>query len=414
MTEAAAPPFTIRSLGWSVYVPTFLFAVGQGAVIPFTPLLAKDLGASVAVASLIVAVRGVGMMIFDVPAGILVGSVGERNSMAIGSVMLAISGVGATLAQTPLQFGALMFLMGFAWSIWQLARLAYVSEQAPPEMRGRALSLVGGTNRIGNFVGPFVAALMSVQFGLGSVFILQAVVALIAAGMMFLMIRGGTDRYEAAGHGSVSHRFVGVLRENREVFVTAGFVAICLSVIRSSRQAIIPLWGDHIGLNAATVASIFGLSSGMDMLLFYPTGYVMDRFGRRWVMMPCLVVLAFGLMLIPLAHDLVIFAMVAIVTGFGNGLGAGINMTLGADFSPTDRRAEFLGVWRLISDIGQFGGPLVLSLFTGIATLGVASVATGGIGLLGAVIMFLYVPETLKRPQRVVPPPSAPPPLNST
>jgi MFS family permease len=409
MAEVAAPPFRIRSLGWSVYVPTFLFAVGQGAVIPFTPLLARNLGASVALASLVVALRGVGMMIFDVPAGILVGAVGERNAMAIGSVILAITGIGATLCRTPWQFAGLMFVMGFAWSIWQLARLAYVSEQAPPEMRGRALSLVGGTNRIGNFVGPFIAALMSVPFGIGSVFILQALVALVAAGMMFVMIQGGTDRYETAGHGNASQRFLGVVREHRNVFQTAGTVTICLSVIRSSRQAIIPLWGDHIGLNAAAVASIFGLSSGMDMLLFYPTGYVMDRFGRRWVGIPCLVVLAFGLMLVPLAHTLVAFALVAIVTGFGNGLGAGINMTLGADFSPPDRRAEFLGVWRLIGDIGQFGGPLVLSVLTGVATLGTASVATGGIGLLGAALMFLTVPETLQRRPRVAPPLEAPP-----
>jgi MFS family permease len=148
----------------------------------------------------------------------------------------------------------------------------------------------------------------------------------------------------------------------------------------------------------------------MDMLLFYPTGYVMDRFGRRWVAIPCLTVLAFGLMLIPLAQTLMLFAVVAIVTGFGNGLGAGINMTMGADFSPPDRRAEFLGVWRLIGDIGQFGGPIVLSALTALATLGTASVATGGIGLLGALIMFLFVPETLQKRVRAAPHIEAAPP----
>lgn len=411
MPEASAPPFRIRSLGWSVYMPTFLFAVGQGAVIPFTPLLARDLGASVALASFIVALRGLGMMLFDIPAGMLVGAVGERNAMVVGSVILAVSGLGAAFCQTPLQLAGLMFVMGFAWAIWQLARQSYVTEQAPPEMRGRALSLVGGTNRVGNFVGPFIGALLGVQFGIASAFTLHAVLALAAAAMMFLLIRGGTDRYESAGHGTVSQRFLGVLTEHRHIFATAGVVTICLSVLRSSREAIIPLWGDHIGLNASTVAAVFGLSSGMDMLLFYPTGFVMDRFGRKWAAIPCLVGLAAGLMLVPLALTLPVFAAVAVITGFGNGLGAGINMTLGADFSPPGRRAEFLGVWRLISDIGQSGGPLVLGTLTGIATLGVASVATGGIGLIGAAIMFLFVPETLQRRTRVAAPRlEAPPP----
>jgi hypothetical protein len=85
------------------------------------------------------------------------------------------------------------------------------------------------------------------------------------------------------------------------------------------------------------------------------------------------------------------------LTGLGNGMGAGIVMTLGADFSPVRSRAEFLGVWRLLSDMGQLGGPLVLSVVTGLATLGIASVATGVIGLAGALVMWRFVPETLQR-----------------
>ena len=32
-------------------------------------------------------------------------------------------------------------------------------------------------------------------------------------------------------------------------------------------------------------------------------------------------------------------------------------MTLGADYSPVAGRAHFLGLWRLMSDIGSTGGP---------------------------------------------------------
>ena len=44
-------------------------------------------------------------------------------------------------------------------------------------------------------------------------------------------------------------------------------------------------------------------------------------------------------------------------------------MTLGADFAPDVGRGEFLGVWRLISDIGQAGGPVVISVLTGLSSL---------------------------------------------
>ena len=86
-----------------------------------------------------------------------------------------------------------------------------------------------------------------------------------------------------------------------------------------------------------------------------------------------------------------------LITGIGNGFGAGINMTLGADFSPPVGRGEFLGVWRLISDTGQAGGPLVISVLTGLGSLGLAAVASSGIGFAGAALMFFLVPETLHR-----------------
>jgi hypothetical protein len=68
--DDAQPPFRLSSLTLSVYIPTILFSIGQGAVIPIIPLFARELGSSLAAASLIVALRGIGQLIFDMPAGI--------------------------------------------------------------------------------------------------------------------------------------------------------------------------------------------------------------------------------------------------------------------------------------------------------------------------------------------------------
>jgi MFS family permease len=105
-------------------------------------------------------------------------------------------------------------------------------------------------------------------------------------------------------------------------------------------------------------------------------------------------------MLVPAATTVVAFVAVAMLTGLGNGLGAGIMMTLGADLSPRRHRAEFLGLWRLLSDAGMVGGPLVLGVVTGAAGLGLASAATGAFGLVGAAVVWRFVPETLPRPDR--------------
>jgi MFS family permease len=146
---------------------------------------------------------------------------------------------------------------------------------------------------------------------------------------------------------------------------------------------------------------VTGLSFFADAAIFYPVGAVMDRFGRKWAAVPCLLMLAIGFLILPLTDEIIGFVVVALLTGVGNGFGAGINMTLGADFSPDVGRGEFLGVWRLIADAGGTAGPFVVSLLMGISGLAAASLATGGIGLVGAAIMALLVPETLRRPHVV-------------
>ena len=97
------------------------------------------------------------------------------------------------------------------------------------------------------------------------------------------------------------------------------------------------------------------------MLVFYPAGKVMDRKGRAWVAVPSMLIMGVALLCLPLAHGAATLLLAALLLGFGNGIGSGMIMTLGADYSPTVGRAHFLGVWRLMADIGSTGGPALLS-----------------------------------------------------
>jgi MFS family permease len=394
-TTPVQQTFRLRSLLFSVYVPTFLFSTGQGAVLPIIPLLALDLGASVAMAGVVVGMRGLGLMAFDVPGGVAVSRFGDKGVMVLGTAMVAVVAVGASASTSPALLAALMLIMGGGWAFWQLARLAYVSEVIPIEQRGRALSLVGGAHRLGLFLGPILGGFLGKYYGLGSAFYAQAVMGLAASFMMFIVVRQGSGTEDLTGHG-VGGRLVATVVEHRSVFLTAGSAVIALQVLRQGRQVFLPLWGDAIGLDVAQIGLVYGVSSFLDAALFYPIGSIMDRWGRKWVSVPSLLTLALGLLVLPATTEVYGYTVVAMLTGIGNGFGAGIVQVLGADFAPAERRGEFLGVWRLIGDAGNAGGPFVVSFIVGVASLGLASTCSGVVGLAGAVLMWLMVPETLR------------------
>jgi MFS family permease len=157
--------------------------------------------------------------------------------------------------------------------------------------------------------------------------------------------------------------------------------------------AVIPLWADHIGLDATTTSLIFGIANAVDMALFYPSGHVMDRLGRLWIAVPCMVVLGLGTLALPLTDSAATLTAVAMVMAFGNGIGSGIVMTLGADTSPPVDRRSFLAVFRLMSDVGQSLGPVVPAAIATVATLGTGISVMGGVALLGAAGLARWVPK---------------------
>jgi MFS family permease len=398
--EGATPAreaFRFRSLVPSVYLPTLLFSIGQGAVLPVIPIFAIELGASTALASVIVAMRGIGTMLMDVPGGVLESRFGEKSVMVAGTAMVALVAIGASFSAQPWQLAFLILLMGGGWAFWLLARLTYVSEAVPLAQRGRALSMVGGTNRIGTFVGPVAGGFLAREFGLESAFYFQAAMGLSAAALMVASVgRRPADGAEVGDVGAYQ-RLAATVVEHRRVFLTAGLSVVALQFLRQARQVFIPLWGHEQGLDVATIGLIFGASSAIDMTLFYPAGSIMDSRGRKWVGVPSLLVLSLSLALLPLTRSAGGLALVGLLAGVGNGLGAGLGMTLGADFAPPATRGEFLGVWRLVGDVGTASGPLLIGAIAGVATLSAASLAVGGIGLLGLAVMALLVPEPLKR-----------------
>jgi MFS family permease len=395
MIPAAPAAAALRPLLWSVYAPTLLFAVGQGAVTPIVALAARELGASVAFAGLAVALRGLGILCFDLPAGWLVSRFGERRAMAAGTLLVLVSLLGSAWSRSPLLFALFTALMGCGWSVWLLARLSYVSDVMPAALRGRALSTLGGVNRIGNLLGPFLGAGAAGWLGLDGAYYIHALCALAACGLLLCCAAEG-ERSGAADHGHPDGQLRSIAREHAGVFLSAGLPVAALNALRGARQSAVPLWAEHIGLDPTSTSILYGLSISIETALFYPAGSAMDRFGRRPVALPCLALMSLGMLWIPFTDGFGSLLAAALLMGFGNGLGAGLVMTLGADFSPAVGRARFLGAWRLCSDLGVAGGPLLFSAATAATSLGAGSLLLAGVGALGTALMLLRMPETLR------------------
>ena len=411
-----------------IYGPTVLFALGEGAVLPLIPILAAGLGADIAQAALISSFLVIGQLCGNIPAGWTVARFGERITMAIGGA-LGMVGAGAMLfAPSAAVLAAAVFVVGFCAAVFGLARHSFMTTRVPLAFRARALSLLGGSFRLGMFIGPFVAAgllavvgdeMSAVWFFLGC---LVATILLVLLGpdpetavaaparvtspsaaarpVPEEMQHAIEDSGEPVTGSIPTSERAGVLRtmwRYRQVLSRLGLAAASLSAVRSARQVVLPIWGLSLGLDAQTIALVVGISGAIDFALFYASGQVMDRFGRLWAALPAMLLMGGGFLALSLTHDVdsasMWFAMFAAVLGVGNGLSSGILLTLGADTAPRGEPAAFLGSWRTLTDAGGAVAPLIVSGIAAAVSLSVATAAMGVIGILGAAAFLRWVPR---------------------
>ncbi len=394
--------FSLRKIAVPAYGPSLLFGMVEGAIYPILALTARNLGASIAEAGIIVALIGVGALVNNIPAALLTARFGERLSMTGAALFTIFALLLCISATTLLTLAAGVFMIGMALAVFLLARQTYLTEAVPVAMRARALSTLGGVMRVGLFAGPFISAGIMQLMGPEGAYWLATAAAAAAGALAFTLpdlpapAQTGASAGQAAADSADpprSKKMSAVWRDYRRSFLTLGFGCMLVAAIRGSRQIVIPLWATHIALDAATVSLVYGAMGAIDMLLFYPAGKIMDRYGRLWVAVPCMVIMSIALGLMPFTTGFLSFLLVTLLLGFGNGIGSGLVMTIGADASPSHARPQFLGLWRFMTDTGSCGGPLLVSTVAGAAGLASGLFTASALGLTAAAIFWKFLPR---------------------
>jgi len=379
----------------AIYLPGLFMASTNGMLIPVMPLFARSFIDSYLLIGVVLAAKGVGNLLFDIPAGVLVRRYGHRPVLTLGAATIIASSLA--VSQTHSVFLAIpcLAICGIGWALWSIARQTYVAEVIRTENRGRSIALLGGVGRIGVLVGPVIGGLVAGTFGLRAPFLLYAF--LVLCGAVVMLIFSAPTRAAGTPATEPEVRLWSVLRDNIAILFRAGSGQLCAQLVRNARHVIIPLYAtDVLGLDIESVGLIISLAAAADVLMVYPAGVIMDRFGRKFAYVPSFLIQAAGMALIPLTTGFFSLQLVALLIGFGNGLGAGTMMTLGADLAPSRSRGEFIGIWRFIGDGGSVGGPLIVGTVAEVLGLLAAPVALAGIGFAGAGILAALVPETLR------------------
>lgn len=382
-------PFQIKSLIYPVFLPSFLFSVGEAGLIPVIPASAEALGADIATAGIIAGLGMLGTLFADIPAVKFVNFFGERKAMIIASASAAVGILFAIFASNIWMLSVGIFITGACHAVFGLARHGFIAEVVPVDKRGRALAILGGTFRGGGFVGPLLGAGLVSIWGLSSVYWLPVIFSLLA-GFVLLSTKPGSFSDTPPNKG---HSIFYIAKREGYKLRTLGLAATTLAIARTARTIGLPLWALYIHLPVETAALYIGIAGALDFALFYSSGQLVDRFGRRWAALPTLTGMALSLFALSLAQDSTGFLIVALALSLSNALGSGLVMVIGADLAPKDARNEFLAFYRLMIDGGVALTAPAIALMTILFGLPLAIAGIGVITLGGAIGMWRHIPK---------------------
>jgi len=161
---------------------------------------------------------------------------------------------------------------------------------------------------------------------------------------------------------------------------------------------IIPVLGeDQLSLSATQIGFGLALGSIMGLAATYPAGTLVDRYGRKAVIVPATVLTGLSFFLFVLAPDYAWFVAASITWGVASAVSGAAPSAYAADSAPPGMNAAAMSTFRMLGDLGYVIGPITLGLVVDLYGARTALVLAAVLLMAVGACFGLLAPETYSK-----------------
>lgn len=374
---------------------SMVLMLGAGIISPVLPLYATEFGVSYAGAGALVSAFALGRFFFDYLGGALADRVPARWMAGGGAALTAVASLLCGTAQSYPMLIVYRALEGVGSAFYVTTAMAFITRTVTPAQMGRTMGFYQGMLLLGVSLGPGLGGYIAHVAGRRAPFFAYALLsALVAAGAGRLV--ADMPPAHRAKDGELTGNVGDLLRDR--AFAFALVLTVLIFVTRAGlRLNLIPLYAHEVvGLNEFWVGMTLTVTAFVNFLVLWHAGSLIDRRGRRRVVLPMLAGTAVVLALFPLAHTFWPLALDAALLGITLGYLAPAPAAMVADIAPPAMSGRAMGLYRMAADLGLLIGPLLFGVIAG--AFGFGAAFAWGAALSIAVLVFgLGTRETLPR-----------------
>jgi len=373
--------------------------LGFGTIVPVIALYARSFGVSQSAIGLAIAAYGLARFLVAVPAGQLADRSGRRAALATGGVVTAVGNLLCAYAPTFPAFVAARFVAGAGATLVLTTGLIVVADISTPAQRGRAMATYQGVFLFAVGVGPFPGGVLAAHFGLRAPFLVYAVAGVAGAILAWLVIPE-TRRTRTTADTVPTPPFLEQIRMfmGGRGFVLVSLVSFTNAVARTGGLFnVIPVLArDRLSLSTDRLGFGLALASLTGLVLTYPAGILVDRYGRKAVIVPSTVISGIALLMFLRAPSYAWFLAACVVWSMAMGVSGAAPAAYAADVAPPGMNAAAMSTFRMLSDLGYVVGPIVLGLAADAVGANATLAATAALLVIVGAVFLRWAPETYR------------------
>jgi multidrug resistance protein len=391
-------PAGARILTW-MCVLIAVNQLGFGSIVPALALYARSFGVAQSAIGLAIAVYGLARFLVAVPSGQLADRLGRRPTLALGGLVSAVGNLLCAIAPTYAVFVGARFVAGAGAAFVLTTGLIVLADISTPANRGRMMSVYQGVFIFAVGIGPLPGGLLATHWGLAAPFLAYALTSLLAAAVAWIAIpeTRPASRDESAPAEVAFSTQIRLLTAHRG-FLLVSLIAFVNAVARTGALFnIIPILArDRLALDPDRIGFGLALASVVGLALAYPAGVLVDRHGRKIIIVPATVLSGLSLLVFLLAPTYAWFLVGCAGWSVAMGISGAAPAAYAADTAPAGMHAAALSTYRMLADLGYVVGPIVLGLVADLAGVDAALIATAVLLTVVALAFARLAPETYR------------------
>lgn len=324
------------------WLTRILFFISLSALLPAMPNYINDIGGDNSQIGVVMSAFALGVLLFRPVVGKKIDTVGRKRVLILGTLIFVLSPIIYVFIHSINTLIPVRIFHGLGLAAFGTASITLITDAAPVEKRGEAISYTGMVNTVAFALGPVLGFYIWDRWGYNVLFGFVSVLSAFCLVTSFVL--------KETKSRLTSDNQVNYLQaiKQRRILVSSAIILL-VALVHGGVMFYMPIFLKDVDVNIGLFFTVYGVSAFLIRLVVGPAS---DRLGRGPFLVFSLVLLIAGVYALSQSKGMGLMILSAVLYGLGFGSHQPTLTTLVADNTTEETRGKIFSFYYGGFDLG--------------------------------------------------------------